>query len=101
MHTLTLGKLRGLQQIANESGIFTISALDHRGSLEKMLRRMRGEDSLPWAVVVQEKERLTRALASHSSAVLFDPVYSVGPMLARGGVPGSAGLLVACEQSGY
>ncbi len=101
MHTLTLGKLRGLQRIANESGIFTISALDHRGSLEKMLRQMRGEDSLPWGVVVQEKERLARALAPHSSAVLFDPIYSVGPMLSRGVVPGSVGVLVACEQSGY
>lgn len=101
MHTLTLGKLRGLQQIANDAGIFTISALDHRGSLEEMLRQMRGKDLLPWSVVVQEKERLTRALAPHSSAVLFDPVYGAGPLLARGVVPGSVGVLVAREQSGY
>lgn len=101
MHTLTLGKLRGLQQIANDAGIFTITALDHRGSLESMLRRMRGKELLPWGVVVQEKERLTRALAPHSSAVLFDPVYSAGPMLARGVVPGSVGVLVARERSGY
>jgi tagatose 1,6-diphosphate aldolase len=101
MHHLTLGKLRGLQQIANDRGIFAISALDHRGSLEKMLRQMLGTDSLPWDLVVQEKERLTRALAPYSTAVLYDPVYSVGPMLARGVVSGSAGILVAREQSGY
>jgi len=101
MTTLTLGKLRGLQQIANDNGIFTISALDHRGTLEKMLRQLRGGDSLPWEVVVEEKERLTRALAPHSSALLYDPIYSVGPMLARGVVPGSVGILVAREQSGY
>lgn len=101
MHALTLGKLRGLQQISNDRGIFTISALDHRGSLEKMLRQMLGTEALPWETVVQEKERLSRALVPHSTAVLYDPLYSVGPMLARGVVPGSVGLMVAREQSGY
>jgi tagatose 1,6-diphosphate aldolase len=101
MQPLTLGKLRGLQQITDNKGIFAITALDHRGSLEKMLRRMLDTDSLSWDLVVEEKERLTRALAPHSTAVLYDPIYSVGPMLARGVVPGSAGILVAREESGY
>ena len=46
MQTLTLGKLRGLQQLANELGIFTISALAHRGSVERMLRQMLGTESI-------------------------------------------------------
>jgi hypothetical protein len=29
--SLSLGKLRGLQEIANPHGLFTITALDHRG----------------------------------------------------------------------
>lgn len=101
MHTLTYGKLRGLQQLANESGIFTITALDHRGSFEHMLRQTLGVESPSWEAVVAEKERLARALAPHSSALLLDPIYGAGPLLARGAVPGTVGVLIACEQSGY
>ena len=35
--SLSLGKLRGLQEIANPHGLFTITALDHRGSLQRAL----------------------------------------------------------------
>ncbi|RME57434.1 MAG: DUF2090 domain-containing protein [Caldilineae bacterium] len=101
MKPLTLGKLRGLQQIANPQGIFTITALDHRGSFKRMLQQAMGQGNVDWSTVVAEKERLTRALAPHSSAVLFDPTYGAGPMLARGAVPGNVGLLVAREESGY
>jgi hypothetical protein len=35
-HTLTIGKLRGLCQIANDGGIFTMAAEDQRGSMRRM-----------------------------------------------------------------
>ncbi len=101
MQKLTLGKLRGLQQIANERGIFTITALDHRGSFKRMLQQALGRDEIAWETVVDEKERLTRALAPHSSAILLDPTYGAGPMIVRGALPGHVGLLVAREESGY
>jgi tagatose 1,6-diphosphate aldolase len=101
MTTLTLGKMRGLQQLANEQGIFTITALDHRGSLESTLRQTFGGDTLEWATVVQEKERLLRVLGPLSSAILLDPLYGAGPMIARGALPGRTGLLVALEETGY
>ncbi len=37
MKNLTIGKIRGLQQIANPDGIFTMCAMDHRGSLRSMI----------------------------------------------------------------
>ena len=37
MKRLSIGKIRGLQQIANPDGIFTICAMDHRGSLRSMI----------------------------------------------------------------
>ena len=37
MKKLSIGKIRGLQQLANEKGILAMCALDHRGSLKKML----------------------------------------------------------------
>ena len=38
MKNLTIGKIRGLQQIANPDGIFTVCAMDHRGSLRRMIK---------------------------------------------------------------
>jgi len=37
MAKLTIGKIRGLQQVANESGTFTVLAMDHRDSFKKMI----------------------------------------------------------------
>lgn len=100
MSTLTLGKLRGLQQISTERGIFTITALDHRGSFARMVRAALGVTEIAWETVVEVKEQMVRTLAPHSSAILLDPVYGVGPLVA-GVLPGNVGLLFAREQSGY
>ena len=37
MRKLSIGKIRGIQQIATPDGIFTICAMDHRGSLRSMI----------------------------------------------------------------
>ena len=101
MQQLTMGKLRGLQQIANQHGIFTITALDHRGSLVSMLERAFDTNHVAWEAVVAEKARLMQALAPHSSAILLDPLFGVGPMISQGLLPGSVGLLLASEASDY
>jgi tagatose-1,6-bisphosphate aldolase len=33
----TIGKLLGLQQISDETGIFAMCAMDHRGSMQRMI----------------------------------------------------------------
>jgi hypothetical protein len=33
----TIGKLPGLQQISYETGIFAMCAMDHRGSMQRMI----------------------------------------------------------------
>jgi tagatose 1,6-diphosphate aldolase len=99
--TISLGRLRGITRIADEHGIFTITALDHRGTLKSMLKRCIGSENPSWEDIVSEKVRLAKALLSHSSAVLLDPIYGLGPLIARGVIPPSVGILVACEQSGY
>ena len=101
MTELTLGKIRHLQQISSEQGIFSIAALDHRDAFVEMLGKAIEVEQLPWESVAEEKVRMTRALAPHVSAVLLDPLYGVGPAIQRGALPGSVGLLVAREQSGY
>lgn len=97
---LTLGKLRGLDALAAPNGTFSMLALDHRASFARMTGGLfDGEAS--WAQVVAEKERLARAMLGHATAVLLDPLFAAGPLVARGVVPGRVGFIVALERTGF
>jgi len=98
--SLSLGKLRGLQEIANPHGLFTITALDHRGSLKKAIN---AEDpkSVSYQQMVDYKIKLLNALAPHSSAILIDPVFGAAPALSGGHISGTQGFLVSLEATGY
>jgi len=100
MRKLSIGKIRGLQQLANEKGIMTMCALDHRGSLKKMLNEKRPE-SVSYQAMVDFKLDLCQVLAPHASAILLDPIYGAGQAIAAGVLPKSTGLLVSLEESGY
>jgi len=95
MKELTIGKLRGLQQIASPDGIFNMCAMDHRGSL----RRLAGE--LSYDEMVERKLELCANLAPHASAVLLDPTFGAAQCLSYGALPKSTGLVVSTEASGY
>ncbi|MFQ5942675.1 MAG: tagatose 1,6-diphosphate aldolase [Anaerolineales bacterium] len=97
---LSLGKLRGLQEIANPHGLFTITALDHRGSLQRALNP---EDpkSVAYQDMVDYKLKLLNALAPHSSAILIDPVFGAAPALKGNHISGTQGFLVSLEATGY
>src|SRR2546428_191364 len=66
---ISVGKLRGLQQISDDTGRFTMIAMDQRGSLQKMLH-----PENPKAATYPEMEavklRVTEALAPHGNDVL-------------------------------
>jgi tagatose 1,6-diphosphate aldolase len=100
MRKLSIGKIRGLQQLANGKGILAMAALDHRGSLRKMLDEKR-PGNVGYQTMVDFKLDLCRVLAPHASAILLDPVYSAGQAIAAGVLPKSTGLLVSLEESGY
>jgi tagatose 1,6-diphosphate aldolase len=97
---ISIGKLRGLQQLADSWGIMTMCAIDHRGALKKALH-----DKNPAAVSYQQmvdfKLDLCQAVASSASAILLDPEYGAAQAIAAGLLPGSKGLLVSMEKSGY
>lgn len=99
-HKLSLGKLRGIQEIANDQDRLTITALDHRGSLRRALRPD-DPQSVPFETVVEFKMKLTKALIPHSSAILLDPIYGAAEALKQGYVSGDDGLLVSLEATGY
>ena len=95
------GKLRGIQQLANARGIITVTALDHRGSLKQSLQRAMPDRTIGYIEVVAEKLRMARIFAPHSSAILLDPVFGAAQAVAANVIPGSVGLIVALEESGY
>jgi tagatose 1,6-diphosphate aldolase len=99
---LTIGKLRGLQELANDDGVFNICAMDHRRS---MMRIMEGghvvEGSTSYEEMSQRKLELCAHLAPHASAVLLDPLFGAAQSISHGALPKSTGLLVSLEASGY
>lgn len=100
MRKLSLGKIRGLQQIANPDGIFTICAMDHRDSMRTMIDEEHPE-KVDYAEMVKHKLELCSALAPYASAVLLDPIYGAAQCISQRALPKSTGLLVSIEATGY
>ena len=97
---LSMGKVRGLQQISSPEGVFVICAMDHRESLKSMIAQGHpGEVS--YQEMVDHKRELCETLAPHATAVLLDPNYGAAQCIAAGILPGRTGLLVSMEATGY
>jgi len=100
MSRLSLGKLRGLQQVANTKGILTVCAIDHRESLQRVLNE-KNPEAVSYRQMVDFKLDLVGVVAPFASAVLLDPIYGAGQAIASGILPGQTGLLVSVEKTGY
>jgi tagatose 1,6-diphosphate aldolase len=75
-------------------------ALDHRGSLMKMLSAGQSQ-SAGYQEMVDFKLDLCRVVAPHATAILLDPIYGAAQAIAAGAIPNTTGLLVSLEESGY
>ncbi len=100
MQELSIGKIKGLQQIANPDGIFTMCAMDHRGSLRSMIDEEH-PDKVRYEEMVERKLELCSSLAKYASAVLLDPIFGAAQCVSQGVLPISTGLLVSIEATGY
>jgi tagatose-1,6-bisphosphate aldolase len=100
MKELSPGKRRGLQACATNEGIFAILALDHRDSLRAIIA-----PDAPQAVTPTQLTGVKLAVIEHlagvASAVLLDPVYSLGQAITSGWLPGHVGVMGALEEQGY
>ena len=96
----SIGKLRGLQQLADSKGLLTICAIDHRGALRRALND-ENPDSVSYQNMVDFKLDLCQAVAPFASAVLLDPIYGAGQAITSGVLPGHIGLLISLEKTGY
>ncbi len=96
MKPISIGKLRGLQQISSERGTFTALALDHRQNLRKANPAFVNDAELS-----RFKVDVTSVLAKHATAVLLDPEVSAAQAVAQRVIPNHVGLVVAVESTGY
>ena len=95
MKPISIGKLRGLQQISSKRGTITALALDHRQNLRKANPAF-VED----AELSRFKLDVTKSLAHRATAVLLDPEVAAAQAIASRAIP-NVGLVVAVESTGY
>jgi tagatose 1,6-diphosphate aldolase len=100
MKKMTVGKYRGVQRLADVRGCICMCALDHRGSLAKMLQEAVGAPP-SYQNMVDFKFDVCSALSPHCSAILLDPVYGAAQSIAANVLSGRTGLLVSLEETGY
>ena len=78
MKPISIGKLRGLQQISSKRGTFTALALDHRQNLRKANPAFVNDAELS-----RFKLDITSILAKRATAVLLDPEISAAQAIAE------------------
>ncbi len=100
MTTITIGKVRRLQQCATPGGKLVIFALDHRGNLQRALSP-NDPQSVTYEQMVSFKLEVTAAMSPVSSGILLDPQYGAAQSIAAGVLDNGCGLLVALEKTGY
>ena len=100
MKNLSIGKIRGLQEISTTDGYLTVLALDQRGSLIRSMG-LEKEDPELYEKIRDFKLDTVQELLPHCSAVLLDPQYSAAEAIHGGLVSGQKGIIVTTEETGY
>ena len=98
--SLTPGKQKGLQAVADSRGVIAALAIDQRSALQTLFARAMGVAAadVPGENLSQFKEAVSSILTPHASAILLDPEYGLPAAAKRAK---NAGLLLAYEQTGY
>jgi len=97
---LSIGKIRGLQQIATPLGLLVMCAMDHRSGLVSMMEGTHHE-APDYSEIVQIKQDMCSVLGPYSSGILLDPEYGAAQCIASNALRGQTGLLVSVEATGY
>ncbi len=94
MRELTVGKARGLQQLANCTGVFKICAVDHRRSLRRVIDAQ-NPSAVDSQALLDFKMDICKTLIPHTESVLLDPIYGASQAIASNAISGKTGLLVS------
>jgi tagatose 1,6-diphosphate aldolase len=93
-----LGRVRGLDTLADARGIFALAAIDHRDSL-RIAFEQAGHPAPPPKRIAELKVTVARALAPHATGLLID--VELGAAAVALGAPGPCGIVVPLEAQGY
>lgn len=77
MMELSPGKLWGLRRMADENGIFKMTAVDQRPPIKGPIAAYLGVETAPWEEVARFKRLLVETLQAQSTAMLLDPHYAI------------------------
>lgn len=96
MHQMTPGKMRGLDTLATDEGVFTVLAIDHRDSLKAVLPGDPTDQE-----IIDFKLDLIRGVGPQASGVMLEPEFSLPHAIESGALAGSSGFMAALEAQGY
>ena len=94
---LTPGKLWGLRRMADQNGLFKMTAVDQRPPIKGPIAAHHGVDVAPWDDVARFKGLLVETLQDQSTAMLLDPHYAIPHSI--GALSPTKGLIVTLEDS--
>lgn len=94
---LTPGKLWGMRRMADENGLFKMTAVDQRPPIKNPIAAHHGTDEAPWEEVAGFKRLLVETLQGQSTAMLLDPHYAIPHAIDA--LSPTKGLIVTLEDS--
>ncbi|NKB50693.1 MAG: DUF2090 domain-containing protein [Rhizobiaceae bacterium] len=94
---LTPGKLWGMRRMADQNGIFKMTAVDQRPPIKNPIAKYHGVEDAPWGEVARFKRLLVETLQAQSTAMLLDPHYAVPEAVDQ--FSPTKGLIVTLEDS--
>ena len=95
----SLGKIRRLTRIADRAGFIRVAAIDHPENYLALFDQ--DISKVGFAEIVESKAELLQAMAWHSSALLLDPVWSLGQAIYTAYAPADVGLISGVEKLSY
>ncbi len=96
MHSRTPGKIRGIDELCTDEGVFAVLAIDHRDSFRAVIPGDVSKNE-----ITQFKSDLVSGVGSQASGVMLEPEYSLPHLINNGSVKGSQGFMAALEAQGY
>ncbi len=94
---LTPGKLWGLRRMADDNGIFKMTAVDQRPPIKGPIASHHGVKDAPWEEVSRFKGLLIETLQAQSTAMLLDPHFAIPYSIDM--LSPTKGLIVTLEDS--
>lgn len=96
MRHMMPGKMRGLDTLATNEGVFAILAIDHRDSLKAVLPGEATDQE-----IIDFKLELIRGVGPQASGVMLEPEFSLPHAIESGALSGTSGFMAALEAQGY